>query len=175
MKKILETNRLILREYVQDDFTNLEQIISDPETMKFYPKPYDKKGVQRWLDFSFYHYQKYGFGWWVLENKETGEFIGDCGITIQDIDGEMLPEIGYHLNKKYWRQGYAKEAASAVRDWLYNNTNYDAAYSYMVKANDASVNTASSIGLKRIKEFEEDGVIYCVYRLTREDWINNKK
>ena len=48
--------------------------------------------------------------------KETGEFIGDCGITIQDIDGEMLPEIGYHIHKKYWRKGFAKEAARAVRD-----------------------------------------------------------
>ena len=47
--------------------------------------------------------------------KETGKFI----ITIQNIDGEKLPEIGYHIHKKYWRQGYAKEAAKAVRDWAF--------------------------------------------------------
>ena len=43
--------------------------------------------------------------------KETGEFIGDCGITLQNIDGEILPEIGYHIHKKYWMYGFAKEAA----------------------------------------------------------------
>lgn len=61
--------------------------------------------------------------------KEAGEFIGDCGITIQNIDGEMLPEIGYHIHKKYWRRGFAKEAAQATRDWVFQNTQYDTIYS----------------------------------------------
>lgn len=46
-----------------------------------------------------------------------GKLIGDCGITIQNIDGELLPEIGYHIHKDFWRQGFATEAATAVRDW----------------------------------------------------------
>ena len=45
-----------------------------------------------------------------------GKLIGDCGITIQNIDGELLPEIGYHIHKDFWRQGFATEAAAAVRD-----------------------------------------------------------
>ena len=62
--------------------------------------------------------------------KETGEFIGDCGITLQNIDGEILPEIGYHIHKKYWMHGFAKETAQAVLDWAFENTDYPSIYSY---------------------------------------------
>ena len=130
---IIETNRLILREYTMDDFNDLYQILSDPETMKHYPKPYDEKGTIRWLEWSINNYRQYGFGLWAIELKETNEFIGDCGITLQNIDNELLPEIGYHINKKHWKKGYAKEAGLAVLNWGFNNTNYEAFYSYMGK------------------------------------------
>ena len=52
-------------------------------------------------------------GLWAVILKETGAFIGDCGITMQQIDGETLPEIGYHIAKQHWRHGYATEAAAA--------------------------------------------------------------
>ena len=72
MKQILKTERLILREYVQSDFDGLYAILSDPETMRHYPKPYDEKGTQRWLDWSFDNYAKYGFGLWAIEIQSTG-------------------------------------------------------------------------------------------------------
>ena len=171
MKLILKTDRLRLREYVQSDFAGLYAILSDPETMKHYPKPYDEKGTQRWLDWSFDNYARYGFGLWAIERKDTGEFIGDCGITMQNIDGQILPEIGYHINKEHWRRGYAKEAASAVRDWAFNNTDFEAVYSYMTASNVASYSTAASVGMTCIGEYLEDGVPHPVYRMTREEWI----
>lgn len=171
MKIILETERLMLREYTLDDFEGLYAILSDPETMKHYPKPYDENGTMRWLNWSLDNYAKYGFGLWAIQLKESGEFIGDCGITMQNIDGEILPEIGYHIHRAYWRQGYAKEAASAVRDWLFENTSFNEVYSYMKYSNVASYSTAASIGMQRIKEYSDpvDTVCY-VYRLTRNDW-----
>ena len=75
--------------------------------------------------------------------------IGDCGITIQKIDGEMLPEIGYHIHKKYWRKGFGSEAARAVRDWAFAHTKYDCLYSYMKYTNLASYATAIAIGMKK--------------------------
>jgi RimJ/RimL family protein N-acetyltransferase len=101
MKKILETERLIIREYTEEDFDSLYEILSDGETMKYYPKPYDENGVQRWINWCLGSYSENGFGLWALELKDTGVFIGDCGISLQNIDGETLPEIGYHINKKY--------------------------------------------------------------------------
>ena len=168
---MLETSRLRLREYTQDDFDDLLQILSDPVTMQHYPKPYDEKGTQRWIDWNLDNYQKYGFGLWAMELKENGAFIGDCGVTMQNIDGEMLPEIGYHVNKAYWRQGYASEAAKAVRDWVFENTTFDRIYSYMKYTNVGSYSTAASAGMKKIKEYpdEKDGILY-VYTMSREEW-----
>ena len=170
---IMETQRLILRQYTMEDFDRLYAILSDPETMKHYPKPYDEAGTKRWLDWSLNNYATYGFGLWAIELKESGTFIGDCGLTMQPIDGEMLPEIGYHIHKDHWRKGYASEAARAVRDWAFRNTEFDRLYSYMTATNLPSYSTAASAGLKKIKEYaDRDGVPHYVYRITREEWKN---
>lgn len=170
---ILGTKRLILREYTLADFDELFKILSDPETMRFYPTPYDEKGTRRWIEWSLQNYKTYGFGWWAVILKETGDFLGDCGVTMQEIDGAILPEIGYHFNKTYWRHGYAKEAAAAVRDWAFAHTTFDALYSYMERENTASWATAASIGMTRRKEFSDEhyGDMY-LYKITREEWEN---
>ena len=170
---ILETQRLILREYTYDDFCGLYEILSDPETMQHYPKTYDEAYTKRWIDWNLENYKTYGFGLWAINLKATGAFIGDCGITMQNIDGEQLPEIGYHIHKQYWRNGYGSEAAKAVRDWAFKNTKFDTLYSYMKYTNVASYSTAASAGLRKIKEYpdEIDGTLY-VYAITREEWAS---
>ena len=167
---ILETERLIIREYTPEDFDALYEILSDEETMKYYPKPYDANGVERWINWCLDSYQQHGFGLWALELKATGDFIGDCGISMQNIDGEILHEIGYHINKKYWRNGYAKEACVAVKDWFFKNTEHDSVYSYMNQNNVASYATAAANGMSRIKEYHDGTEALYVYRITRHEW-----
>jgi RimJ/RimL family protein N-acetyltransferase len=166
----IETDRLILREYTEDDFDALYEILSDAETMQHYPEPYDEKMTRRWIDWNIQNYKQYGFGLWAITLKETGQFIGDCGLTIQKIDGESLPEIGYHINKKYWQQGYGSEAARAVRDWAFKNTEFDCLYSYMRSSNIASYSTALSVGMSKIKEFTDEryGMMYA-YAINRQE------
>ena len=168
---ILETNRLFLREYNLQDFPALYKILSNPITMQHYPKPYDEKGTHRWISWSIDNYEKHGFGWWALIRKDTGELIGDCGVTMQPIDGQLLPEIGYHIHHPHWRQGYGKEAAKAVRDWAFENTDYQTLYSYMTADNVASYATAASIGMRFIGEFEDGGYgLTKIYSITRKQW-----
>lgn len=171
---IIETKRLIIREYTTDDFDSLYEILSDAQTMKYYPKSYDENGVRRWINWCIDSYRQNGFGLWALELKDTGVFIGDCGISMQNIDNQLLPEIGYHINKKYWRQGYAKEACLAVKDWLFNNTSFECVYSYMNRENIASRATAASNGMTKIKEYEDEDEALCVYAISREEWLNGK-
>jgi RimJ/RimL family protein N-acetyltransferase len=168
---VLETDRLILREYTPDDFDAIHEILSDAETTQHYPKPYDEAQTRRWLEWNLENYRTHGFGAWAIRLKDTGKFIGDCGLTPQKIDGETLPEIGYHLNKRYWRRGYGSEAARAVRDWAFENTAYDRLYSYMKHTNIASYSTAAAAGLKKIKEYTDpvNGLLY-VYAITRNEW-----
>lgn len=172
---VIETSRLIIREYTQEDFDALYEILSDDETMKYYPKPYDEKGVQRWIDWCLDSYSKNGFGLWALELKETGKFIGDCGISMQKIDGIWLPEIGYHVHKQYWRQGYAKEACAAVKRWFFENTSHDTVYSYMNSDNIASCATAAANGMTRIKSYHDGEESLHVYAITRAEWERSKR
>ena len=167
---IIETERLVLREYCQEDFPWLSAILTDGETMKYYEKPYDENGVQRWLDWSFDNYKKHGFGLWAIELKETGEPIGDAGITMQPINGEWLPEVGYHLNKKFWRQGYGSEAARAARDWAFANRDFEALYSYMTVENIPSQATARSMKMTKICEYTDGEEKLAVWKITREEW-----
>ena len=153
---MIETERLLLREYTMDDFDALYEIMSDAETMQHYPAPFDEARTRRWIEWNLENYARYGFGLWAVVLKETGEFIGDCGITMQKIDGEDLPEIGYHIHKKYWKRGFAKEASQAVRDWAFGNTDYPALYSYYKYTNEASFKTAEAIGMHFEKEYQDD-------------------
>lgn len=168
---MIDTPRLILRNYTMDDFDALFEILSDPETMQHYPAPFNEEKTRSWILWNLDNYEKYGFGLWAVVLKETGKFIGDCGITLQNIDGELLPEIGYHINKKYWRQGYAKEAARAARDWLFRNTEYDAVYSYMKYTNVGSYSTAIANGMKKVKEYpDHKNTVSYAYSITRSEW-----
>ncbi len=171
---IIETERLKIREYTMDDFDALFDILSDSETMKYYAKPYDANGVRRWIDWCIDSYKKNGFGLWALELKDTGAFIGDCGVSMQNIDGITLPEIGYHVHKNYWRRGYAKEACTAVKDWFFQNTEFDSVYSYMNQANVASCATAAANGMTRIKAYKNGEEALYVYAITRGEWKKTK-
>ena len=172
----IETKRLILREFTPDDFGALFEILSDEETMAHYPKPFDEEKVRGWKKRNIARYEKYGFGLWAMVLKETGEMIGDCGLTMQDIDGEQLPEIGYHVHKKYQRRGLASEAARAVRDWAFENTGFDTLYSYMKHTNIASFSTAAANGMKKVGEYPDDknGISYA-YAVTRTEWEDMHK
>lgn len=171
---IIKTKRLILREYEQSDFEELKKIITDPYTMRYYNKPYDLEGVNRWINWCINSYKENGFGLWAIELKDSNTFIGDCGLSIQNIDEEYLPEVGYHINKKYWNNGYAKEAGIAVIKWAFENTNYTKLYSYMNKNNIPSFKTALSIGMKKIKEYTDktnEELIVC--QIEKSDYLSN--
>lgn len=168
----IETKRLILRELTPEDFDALYEILSDPETMQHYPAPFDADKVRYWINRNLRNYRELGFGLWAVVLKQTGQFIGDCGLTLQLIDGETLPEIGYHIHKDFRRRGYGSEAARAVRDWAFRNTAYDCLYSYMKYTNVGSYSTAIASGMKKIKEYpDEKNTISYAYAITREQWL----
>ena len=176
MEIILQTKRLILRVMTDDDFSALQKVISDPETMKYYAEPYNEEGVQKWINWCKASYAKRGFGLWAVVLKETGEMIGDCGVSMQIIDDEMKPEIGYHLRKDYHRQGIGREMTHAVKDYFFTHFDYDEVYSYMDKDNLPSYKTAEANGMTFLHLYTtKDGEVYRVYRITREEWEKEKR
>ena len=171
MKKILETGRLMLREMTPDDFDALYAVLADSDIMQHYPYTFDEARVRNWIARNMERYRKDGFGLWAVILKENGEMIGDCGLTMQCIDGEMLPEIGYHIRRDCQRRGYASEAGRAIRDWAFEQKGFDRVYSYMKYTNVPSYSTAMALGMEKLKEYpDEANGITCVYTITREVW-----
>lgn len=170
-KPILETDRLFLREMTMEDFDALYAVLADDEIMKHYPYSFDSARVKGWIERNQKRYHADGFGLWAVCLKSTGEMIGDCGLTLQPIDGRMLPEIGYHIRRDCQHRGYAKEAAAAVMDWAFTHAAYDALYSYCKYTNIPSYRTAEAIGMHFLKTYpDEVNEITHVSVITREDW-----
>ena len=169
----IETERLLLREMTDDDFHALYKVLSNSGTMQHYPYLFDEDRVKGWIERNIQRYRVLGFGLWAVCLKQTGEMIGDCGLTMQLINGEIKPEIGYHIRADKQRKGYAKEAAIAVRDWTFNNTPFNVVYSCMKYTNEASAQTAMSYGCKQVGEFaDEVNGITKVFAISKEEWIN---
>ena len=168
---MIETERLLLREMTLDDFPALYAVLADSDIMQHYPYTFDESRVRGWIIRNMERYEADGFGLWAVCLKETGRMIGDCGLTLQNINGQIKPEIGYHIAKTYQRRGCAKEAARAVRDWAFQNTVFDALYSYMKAENLPSMATAQANGMALIAQYtDSEGDETAVYGISRENW-----
>lgn len=172
----LETERLILREMRSEDFEAMYKVLGDSDIMKHYPYTFDEERVRGWINKNIELYRIFGFGLWAVTLKDSGEVIGDCGLTMQNINGIIKPEIGYHIRKDMQRKGYAKEAARKCRDWTFENTTFNVLYSYMKKENLPSQAVAAANGMRYEGEFTDgENEITAVYAVTREEWLNIKK
>lgn len=169
----IETERLLLREMTKDDFNALYKVLADSDIMEHYPYTFNNDRVRTWIDKNIERYYVFGFGLWAVCLKESGEMIGDCGLTMQLINGEIKPEIGYHIRRDQQRKGYAKESTIAVRNWAFNNTPFNVIFSYMKYTNQPSINTAISYGCKQVDEFQDElNKITKVFAISRDEWTN---
>ena len=157
---ILETERLILREMDQNDYDALYAVLADSDIMEHYPYTFDETRVRNWIARNMERYSKDGFGLWAVVLKETGEMIGDCGITMQNIHGTMLPEVGYHIRADQQRKGYTSEVAAGCIRWAFTNYDFPAVYSYMKYTNIPSQRTAMKNGMKFVEEYEDSDNTY---------------
>ena len=167
--KILETPRQILREFTPYDADALELILSDPETMRFYPSPFDRPGVEQWIERNMKRYAKDGHGLWALVLKSSGEMIGDCGLTVQEVDGLDEVEVGYHVRRDLWGQGLATEAARACRDYGFAHWPVERVISLIRPENLPSRRVAEKNGMTVWKEIVWRGLPHFVYAIRRGD------
>ena len=162
---IIETTRLFLREFVSEDLAALSRVLCDRETMRYYPMTFDEVAAKEWILRNQRRYATAGHGLWAMDLKATGEMIGDCGITLQDVDGESLWEIGYHLRRDMWGQGFATEAARACRDYGFATLHEEFLISLVRPENLPSCRVAQRNGMKVWKETTHAGLPHLVYRV----------
>jgi RimJ/RimL family protein N-acetyltransferase len=108
-------------------------------------------------------YRELGFGLWLISLRETGAFVGDCGVTPQDVDGTTEIEVGYHVRRSLQGRGYATEAASAARDYARDVLRLDRLVAIIHPANMASQRVAEKIGLALDKEIHRHGSRVRIY------------
>ena len=165
---IFQTARLRLREFTPEDVDALAQVLSDPETMRYYLAPYDRPGVEQWIDRNRQRYENDGVGLWAMELTKRQEVIGDCGIILREVEGERLYEIGYHLRRDFWGQGLATEAATACRDWAFTHLKAARLISLIRPENLPSCRVAKRVGMTIWKEVTWRGLPHDVYSIERE-------
>jgi RimJ/RimL family protein N-acetyltransferase len=167
--QILETPRLILREFCPEDVDALARVLSDPQTMRFYPAPLNHAGVEEWIARNLRRYGKDGHGLWAMVSKASGELIGDCGLTVQDVDGADEIEIGYHIRRDDWGLGLATEAAHACRAFGFAHLPVDRLVSIIRPENLPSRRVAEKNGMTVWKEVIRASLQHLVYSIRRED------
>lgn len=166
--QVLETSRLILREFTTEDADALARVLSDPETMRFYPAPYDRAEVEEWIARNIRRYKECGHGLWGMILKSSGELVGDCGLTPQSVDGLMEIEIGYHLRRDLWGHGLAPEAARVCRDYGFSNLSVDRIISLIRPENIPSRRVAEKNGMTVWKEIIWRDLPHLVYAIQRD-------
>lgn len=150
---ILETDRLILRELCLLDKENLSLILQDKDVMYAYEHAFSDSEVDTWLNNQLRRYKEDGFGLWAVVLKDTDEFIGQCGLTVQKIGEKEVVEVGYLFKKAYWHKGYATEAAIACKNYAFNTLGIDEVYSIIRDNNMPSINVAKRNGMSLKGEF----------------------
>lgn len=166
-RTILETRQLLLREMTLDDLDPLLRVFSDPEAMRFYPKPFDPEMMRGWIERSQQRYRDHGYGLWALVLKQTGEVVGDCGLVRQEVGDRHEIEIGYHVRRDLWGRGLATEAARACRDYGFQQLGAGRLISLIHPANIASRRVAEKNGMLLEQETEWRGHPTCVYAVER--------
>lgn len=150
---ILETERLYLRKMTKDDFAPLCRILQDREVMYAYEHAFSDEEVHAWLDNQLRRYREDGFGLWAVILKENGDFIGQCGLTIQNIGERQVMEVGYHLRRDCWHHGYATEAAIACKRYAFDKLDAEEVYSIIRDNNFPSQRVAERNGMKVTGKF----------------------
>ncbi|MDR3292676.1 MAG: GNAT family N-acetyltransferase [Clostridiales bacterium] len=139
---IYETDRTYTREMNTNDIKSLSEILQDAEVMAAYEHAFSDEEVREWLDKQMRRYEEYDYGMWAVILKKTGEMIGQCGLSVQEVNGEKVLEIGYMLKRKYWHEGYATEAAAGCKRYAFEELDAEEVYSIVRDTNIASMNVA---------------------------------
>ena len=159
-----EAARLVFRDMSADDLDDMAGLLGDPDVMTYYPRPKTREEAAKWIGWNRGLYQTHGFGLWLLTTPD-GDFVGDCGLTPQVVDGVTELEVGYHVTPARQGLGYATEAAGASRDFARTVLGASRLVAIIHPDNRPSQRVAEKIGLRPEKRTTVHGgrnaVIYA--------------
>jgi RimJ/RimL family protein N-acetyltransferase len=177
----LETDRLILREWRDEDREPFYEMSKDPRVMVTLGSIMTRAESDALIDKVQARQVEHGHTVWALERKDDASFLGWCGIVIVP-DGlplAGLPEIGWRLAHHAWGQGYAREAAIRSLDWAFGVQKMERVWAYTSAGNDASWGLMERLGMARHFDMDFDHPFvpdgsplkpHIIYSIGRDQW-----
>jgi ribosomal-protein-alanine N-acetyltransferase len=162
----LVSERLLTRKLVDADHIVWAEFFEDEEATRFFTPQAFKTSLEwskYWIEKQILRYQENRFGLQGLFDKRTNTLVGQCGLLLQEVDGVQELEVGYHILKKYWGQGYAPEAAKLFIEYARKNKLADRVVSIIHSKNFRSQRVAEKNGLARIKVTKFAGMDVYIY------------
>ncbi len=166
----IETERLTLRPFREDDVRSLFELSQDPDVVRYVgdrrvPTHQEVwRAVAGWIG----HWAMRGYGQWAIEERSSGRFIGRAGI-FNPVDWPG-PEVGYLLGRSFWGHGYATESASAAVSWGFREFGFDELISLIDPANHRSIGVATRLGESLRGETMLLGTTVLIYGISRGEW-----
>ena len=171
---MIETGRLVLRQWREEDVAPFAEMNRDVEVMEHMPKCLSLEESEQFYRRIMAEHEACGYGLYALELKDTGTFIGYTGFHHFDFDADFAPgiEIGWRIARRYWNQGYATEAARACISYARANRLFNEIYSFTAVCNHRSERVMQKIGMERHGWFLHPALpdghrlkLHVVYRL----------
>jgi RimJ/RimL family protein N-acetyltransferase len=148
------------------DLDDLLKIFGDPRVMaSFGGGTFSREQMRHWIQGNLEHQDRHGYGLFSVILKSEELLIGDCGLEHMNVDGERVAELGYDFRSDYWNQGFATEAASAVRDYAFDVLQLPGLISLIRVGNEASRRVSEKAGMRCVGEFIRNGISYWKYAI----------
>ncbi|UPQ88951.1 GNAT family N-acetyltransferase [Vibrio sinaloensis] len=179
---MIETARLRLRQWRDCDLQAYGRINADKRVMRYFPACLSQHESNQQAQTIAAHIEQHGWGFWALELKQTGEFIGFVGLWPQAKESGLprapMVEIGWRIDADHWGQGYAPEAAQAALSYGFNQVELEQIYSFTALSNLPSQRVMSKIGMQNTDEVFDHPKLpqghplqrHCLYCITRQQW-----
>ena len=170
-----ETERLSIRPLVKSDYQVWQEFIMDEVATKFFPSEWKLRPEksEEWISLQLKGYKENKYGLQALIEKKSGEFVGQCGLLMQTIDGRNELEIGYHLIPRYWGNGYAIESAREFKKIGFENNLAESIISIIDLENISSQKVAQRNGMTKETKTVYMEMEVFIYRIKREEYLEN--
>jgi RimJ/RimL family protein N-acetyltransferase len=161
---VLRTERLVLRAFTQHDFEPFATIVSDPEVVRYLDDgaPISREDCWRGMALFIGHWHLRGYGWWAVEDRRSGDFLGRIGLY--NPEGWPGVEIGWLLRREAWDAGLATEGATAALTFAFDVVGATEVISLIDPRNTRSIRVAEKLGERYEHDLDHNGKAVVVYR-----------
>lgn len=170
----MKSNRLTTRFLTREDIPAWSVFFEDPGSVAYLPDyglPNATARATQWIERQLMRYENQLYGLQALIEKSTGDFIGQCGLITQEVDGKKEVEVGYHVFRPYRGNGYAPEAAKLFIDYAFEHNQTDRVISIIDVRNINSQRVADKNGLTRERVTTWNGLNVYIYQIARQSDI----